>query len=113
MVHINQYGFLKDRVIQDCLGWTYEYIHQCHKTREEILVIKQDFEKAFDTIERAAIVDIFRAKGFGEKCISWMKALFTTASSSVLLNGTWENNLHQKRSEIGGPLLSFNICACC
>ena len=27
MVHINQYGFLKNRVIQDCLGWAYEYIH--------------------------------------------------------------------------------------
>ena len=27
MVHINQYGFLKHRMIQDCLGWAYEYIY--------------------------------------------------------------------------------------
>lgn len=46
-----------------------------------------DFEKAFDTIEHAAIIDTLRAKGFREKWISWMEALFTTASSSVLLNG--------------------------
>ena len=97
MVHINQYGFLKDRAIRDCLGWAYEYIHQFHKSREEILVIKLDFEKAFDTIERAAIVDIFRAKGFGEKCISWMKALFTTTSSSILLNGVPGKRIYIRR----------------
>jgi hypothetical protein len=27
LVHINQYGFLKTRTIQDCVGWVYEYIH--------------------------------------------------------------------------------------
>ena len=109
MVHINQYGFLKDRVIQDCLGWAYEYIHQCHKSKEEILVIKLDFEKAFDTIEHAAIIDIFRAKGFGEKWISWMEALFTTAF--IIEWCAWKKNLHQKGSKARGSLLSFNFCA--
>jgi hypothetical protein len=27
LIHVNQYGFLKDRAIQDCLGWAYEYLH--------------------------------------------------------------------------------------
>ena len=27
IVHINQYVFLKNRMIQDCLGWAYEYIN--------------------------------------------------------------------------------------
>ena len=52
-----------------------------------MLVIKLDFEKAFDTIEHQAIIDIFRAKGFGEKCISWMQLIFSSASSAVMLNG--------------------------
>ena len=69
-IHINQYGFLKDRVTQDCLGWSYEYIHQCLKSKEEMLVPKLDFKKDFDTVEHQAIIDILRAKRFGEKLIS-------------------------------------------
>ena len=33
LVHINQYGFLKERSIHDCLGWAYEYLHQCQKSK--------------------------------------------------------------------------------
>ena len=88
LIPINQYGFLKDRVIQDCLGWSYEYLHQCFKSRKELLVLKLDFEKAFDTIKHQAINDILRAKGFGERWISWIQILFSSASSAVMLNGS-------------------------
>ena len=27
-IHKNQYGFIKSRTIQDCIGWTFEYLHQ-------------------------------------------------------------------------------------
>jgi hypothetical protein len=30
LVHKNQYGFIKTRTIQDCLAWSYEYLHLCH-----------------------------------------------------------------------------------
>ena len=28
LVHKNQYGFLKQRSIQDCLGWAFEFLDQ-------------------------------------------------------------------------------------
>jgi hypothetical protein len=31
LVHKNQYGFLRKRSIQECLGWSLEYLYQCHK----------------------------------------------------------------------------------
>lgn len=30
LIHKNQYGFIKERSIQDCLAWSFEYLHLCH-----------------------------------------------------------------------------------
>ena len=36
LVHKNQYGFIKGRIIQDCLAWAFEYIHLCHSSKRKL-----------------------------------------------------------------------------
>jgi endonuclease/exonuclease/phosphatase family metal-dependent hydrolase len=74
LVHVNQYGFLKTRNIQDCVGWAYEYLHQCKHSRREIVILKLDFAKAFDTVEHQAIMKILSCQGYDDidGCAGWL-----------------------------------------
>jgi hypothetical protein len=87
IVHSNQYGFIRTRTIQDCLAWSFEYIHQCHHSRREAIILKLDFEKAFDTIEHSTILQMLEQFGFPERWVNWIRAILSSGSSAVLLNG--------------------------
>jgi hypothetical protein len=87
LIHKNQYGFIKSRSIQDCLAWAYEYLHQCHHSKKELVILKLDFKKSFDTIEHSTILAMLQELGFPAKWINWTKLILQSASSSILLNG--------------------------
>jgi hypothetical protein len=95
--HQNQYGFIKSRSIQDCLAWSFEYLHIYHKSKKEMIILKLDFEKAFNKIEHEVIIHILRQKGFPNKWIEWIHGILTPVTSSVMLNGTLGKVFHCRR----------------
>lgn len=83
-----------------------EFLHLCHRSKKEFVILKLDFEKAFDKIEHEFMLQIMKHKGFGDKWLHWMKMIFTSGTSAILLNGVLGKVFHCRRGVRQGDPLS-------
>jgi hypothetical protein len=56
------------------------------ETRQQTLILKIDFDKAYDWVDWYFIYDMLICLGFGPRCVSMMNIMFINALAFVLVN---------------------------
>lgn len=87
-VHRDQGGFIPGKNILDNVYRTLEVIHHC-KTQgaDSALLLSLDMEKAFDRVEHEYILSLLHRMNFGPYFTTAIRALYTTPTASVRMNG--------------------------
>jgi hypothetical protein len=73
---------------------------------KEMIILKLDFEKAFDKVEHEVIIRMLSHEGFPCKWIKWIESIMKSGTSATLLNGTPGKIFHCKREVRQGDPLS-------
>ncbi|GKC55651.1 putative RNA-directed DNA polymerase [Tanacetum coccineum] len=104
----NQTTFIAGRQILDGCLVANEIIRMANIEKHKLLLFKVDFEKAFDSVNWNFFYNTMRQMGFGEKWIKWIFACLSSASISVLVNGSPSREFKMEiRLRQGDPLSPF------
>ena len=83
-----QNAFVEGRQILDASLIANEVSDSMVKGKERGVLCKLDIEKAYDKINWKLLISVQKEMGFGCKWIDWIKWCISTASFSVLINGS-------------------------
>ncbi len=82
-----QKGFLFGRDISECTRLIYDVLDEAKKKKITGILLKLDFEKAFDSVDHEFLNACIKHFGFGKKFLNYINILYRNAKSCVLYNG--------------------------
>ena len=83
-----QSSFIKGRQILDCALIASELIDSLKNSKREAVIFKLDFHKAFDSVSWSFIDWTLSQMNFPPLWRKWISACITSASASILVNGS-------------------------
>ena len=114
LIHSTQTAFMKGRNIMSRIMVLHEILHETKRKKQVGVILKLDFEKAYDKVKWGFLFECLAARGFCEKWCSCLKQVVTGGTVSVKLNnsiGTYIKS--HKGVRQGNPLspILFNFVA--
>jgi hypothetical protein len=82
-----QSAFIKTRSIHDNFLFVRNYARRLQRTKTSALLCKLDIKKAFDSVSWEYMFDLLQRLGFPPRFRDWLAALWSSASSRIILNG--------------------------
>ena len=104
----SQTAFVSGRQILDGALIANEVVHWLKKRKKQGVLLKLDFQKAFDTIDWESLILVLEVMGFGSKWRNWIYKCISSASISVIINGSPSKPFKMGRGlRQGDPLSPF------
>jgi hypothetical protein len=110
----NQIAFIKGRFILDGVLALHEIVHEMKMRRQWCLLLKLDFEKAYDRLNSNFLQEVLRAKGFDAGVVHHISQLVMGGQTAISIDGEVGPFFRNKRGvRQGDPLSSllFNFMA--
>ena len=92
LIYPNQTTFIKGRFILESVVAAHEIIHDIHRNKESGIILKLDYEKAYDRVSWDFIEEMLISRDFGAKWRSWLKRVIQGGSICVIINN--ENSVY-------------------
>lgn len=108
-----QTAFIPGRFILDWVVVLHEILNEVHRTKSPGVVLKVDFEKAYDKINWEFLEDVMYQKGFSQMWIDCMLSFVCGGKVDVKVNDKIGLFLELTGSETGRPSLSFTVQLSC
>jgi hypothetical protein len=109
-----QSAFIRCRYILESVVIAHEVLHSIHKSKTLGVVLKLDYEKAYDRVNLDFLFESLKLRGFGNRILDWIMKVVLGGSVSVLANGeeseTFKIGKGLRQEDPLSPLL-FNLVA--
>lgn len=110
----SQSAFIKGRYIIDSAVILHEVMHELRQQHQQGVIMKIDFEKAYDRVNWGFLEEVMQAKGFHEQFISWVMLSVKSGRVCININGQHGPYFRTYRGlRQGAPIspILFNLAA--
>lgn len=97
LVSPEQSAFVKGRQILDGPLIVNEVIDWFKRKKKKLMVLKVEFDKAYDYVSWHYLLNIMEYIGFYHKCLRWILTYLESSCASVLLNASPTKEFKLKR----------------
>jgi hypothetical protein len=88
IIHISQTTFLKGSNIMNSILALHEILHETKKNRKTGVLLKLDFEKAYDKVDWGFLLKCLEVRGFNSVWCGWIKGVLENGTVAVKLNNS-------------------------
>nr|ABA98327.2 transposon protein, putative, CACTA, En/Spm sub-class [Oryza sativa Japonica Group] len=86
IVSPTQTAFMRGCNILDGVVVIHETVHELHRRKLSGVILKIDFEKAYDKVKLPFLLQTLRMKGFSPRWISWIESFISGGSIAIKVN---------------------------